>query len=68
MWNFFAKLNLALAAGLALPLLVLFGYQPGEASHQGLTALSLAYAVLPLAFKVLAAVLLWRWRNFLEVK
>ena len=67
-WNFFAKLNLALAAGLALPLLALFGYQPGEASHEGLTALSLAYAVLPLAFKVLAAVLLWRWRNFLEVK
>lgn len=67
-WNFFAKLNLALAAGLALPLLALFGYQPGEASHEGLTALSLAYAVLPLAFKVLAAVLLWRWRNFLEVE
>lgn len=67
-WNFFAKLNLALAAGLALPLLALFGYQPGEASHEGLAALSLAYAVLPLAFKVLAAVLLWRWRNFLEVK
>ena len=67
-WNFFAKLNLALAAGLALPLLALFGYQPGEASHEGLTALSLAYAVLPLLFKVLAAVMLWRWRNFLEVK
>ena len=29
-WNFVAKLNLALAAGLALPLLGLLGYVPGQ--------------------------------------
>ena len=28
-WNFATKLNLALAAGVALPLLGLFGYRPG---------------------------------------
>jgi hypothetical protein len=44
-WNFVSKLNLALAAGLALPLLTLLGYAPG--SGRGLTALSVAY-VLPL--------------------
>ncbi|WP_281983760.1 MFS transporter [Azonexus hydrophilus] len=65
-WNFFAKLNLALAAGIALPLLGVFDYRPG--SDQGQTALVLAYALLPLLFKALAAILLWRWRNSLEVE
>ena len=54
-WNLAGKLNLALAAGLALPLLQLLGYQPGNASPQGLQALTLAYAVLPCALKLLAA-------------
>lgn len=64
-WNFVAKLNLALAAGLSLPLLAMLGYQPG--SGTGLAALSLAYALLPLAFKSLAGLLLWRWRHSLEI-
>ena len=64
-WNFVAKLNLALAAGLALPLLGVLGYVPG--SSAGLPALTFAYALLPLAFKALAAVLLWRWRHALEI-
>ena len=64
-WNFVAKLNLALAAGLALPLLARLGYEPG--SGEGLAALTFAYAVLPLVFKTLAAALLWRWRHTLEV-
>jgi Na+/melibiose symporter-like transporter len=64
-WNFVAKLNLALAAGLALPLLGLLGYVPG--STDGLASLTFAYALLPLAFKALAAILLWRWRQTLEI-
>ncbi len=64
-WNFVAKLNRALAAGLALPLLALLGYVPG--SGAGLPALSFAYALLPLVFKSLAAALLWRWRHHLEI-
>ena len=32
----------------------------------GQGALVLAYALLPLAFKLLAALLLWRWRDSLE--
>ncbi|UCV03129.1 MFS transporter [Dechloromonas denitrificans] len=64
-WNFVAKLNLALAAGLALPLLALLGYVPG--GTQGLGALTFAYALLPLGFKLLAGVLLWRWRHYLEI-
>jgi Na+/melibiose symporter-like transporter len=54
-WNFATKLNLALAAGLALPLLSLFGYAPGAHNPQGLTALMLAYCVLPCALKLAAA-------------
>lgn len=65
-WNFVAKLNLALAAGLALPLLDLLGYRPGGAG--GLGALTFAYALLPLGFKLLAALLLWRWRDSLEIR
>jgi Na+/melibiose symporter-like transporter len=53
-WNFAAKLNLALAAGLALPLLEGFGYQPGARDPQALQALTLAYCVLPCVLKVLA--------------
>ena len=67
-WNFVAKMNLALAAGLALPLLALLGYRPGSVDDTGggVAALSLAYALLPLAFKAVAGVMLWRWRHRLE--
>jgi len=58
-WNFVIKLNLALAAGLSLPLLAWAGYVPGTRELQGLQALTLAYAVVPCMLKVLAAVLLY---------
>ncbi len=56
-WNLVAKLNLALAAGIALPLLEWSGYRPGEAAG----ALALLYGGLPLAGKLAAALLLTRW-------
>jgi glycoside/pentoside/hexuronide:cation symporter, GPH family len=59
-WNFAVKLNLALAAGVALPLLAAFGYAPGARDAAALNALTLAYCVLPCALKLLAAALLWR--------
>jgi GPH family glycoside/pentoside/hexuronide:cation symporter len=57
-WNFATKLNLALAAGLALPLLGWFGYTPGAQDPQALQALSVAYCLLPCALKACAALCL----------
>jgi Na+/melibiose symporter-like transporter len=58
-WNLVAKINLALAAGIALPLLEWSGYRPG--TDPG--ALALLYGALPLAGKLFAALLLTRWRG-----
>jgi Na+/melibiose symporter-like transporter len=58
-WNFATKLNLALAAGVALPVLQAFGYAPGSQSPQALSALTVAYCVLPCLLKLAAAALLW---------
>jgi glycoside/pentoside/hexuronide:cation symporter, GPH family len=58
-WNFCTKLNLALAAGVSLPLLQAFGYEPGSRSPEALQALTLAYCLLPCALKLAATVLLW---------
>jgi glycoside/pentoside/hexuronide:cation symporter, GPH family len=58
-WNFATKLNLALAAGTALPLLDALGYAPGSRDVPALNALTLAYCALPCALKLVAVALLW---------
>ena len=58
-WNFATKLNLALAAGVALPALSALGYQPGARDAQALQTLTWAYCLLPCVLKSLAAVLLY---------
>jgi glycoside/pentoside/hexuronide:cation symporter, GPH family len=61
-WSFATKLNLALAAGIALPLLAAFGYTPGARDAAALSALTLAYCLLPITLKLLAAgLLVTRW-------
>jgi len=57
-WNFATKLNLALAAGLALPLLSWLGYVPGARGAEATAMLSAAYCLLPCALKALAALAL----------
>lgn len=51
-WNFISKFTLALAAGIALPLLYAWGYTTPAPSETGLDALRLGYALLPSLFKV----------------
>ena len=60
LWSWMTKLNLALAAGISLPLLDWLGYAPGHASEEGLRALVIGYALLPCGLKVVAGFLLWR--------
>lgn len=60
LWNCSSKLNLALAAGVALPLLDWLGYRPGTTSVDGIAALVLIYAALPCLLKLLALLVLWR--------
>ncbi len=58
-WQVATKLNLALAAGVSLPLLQWLGYETGSRDAPALLALSWAYALLPCVLKLLAGVLLW---------
>ncbi len=62
-WNFAAKLNLALAAGVTLPLLQWFGYTPGVRDANALEALAWTYCLLPCALKAIAALALYSF-NF----
>ena len=67
-WTFALKANLALAAGLALPLVGAFGYRAGEPASN-VVALSMAYTLLPCLLKLAALVLLWRIHHkFLKVE
>ena len=65
-WTCANKLNLALAAGLALPALQALGYAPGARDDAALTALALIYAALPCVLKAGAAALLWHHRTLLD--
>lgn len=65
-WSFVTKANLALAAGLALPLLALLGYTPGAHEAAAVGALAAVYGFVPVALKLVAIALLWRWRQVLD--
>lgn len=58
-WNLATKLNLALAAGLSLPLLSLWGYAPGQQGADAVLALGLAYGLLPCVLKLFAGLALY---------
>lgn len=55
-WTLATKLNLALAAGIALPLVAALGYAPATHDSDALTALAFVYAGVPSLLKLAAAV------------
>lgn len=62
-WAAVTKLTLALAAGIALPLVSAFGYVPGQGGH---VALAWVYGALPLLFKFAALFWLLRTQTILQ--
>ena len=62
-WAAVTKLTLALAAGIALPLVSAFGYVPGQGGH---VALAWVYGGLPLLFKFAALLWLLRTQTILQ--
>jgi glycoside/pentoside/hexuronide:cation symporter, GPH family len=62
-WALATKLALALAVGLAFPILGTFGFDPasGLRTASGLTTLALLYAGVPVLLKALAIALMWRF-------
>lgn len=56
-WQFLKKGNLALSAGLMLPLLSTLGYEPGV-PQPGVSALPLVYVVIPIGLKMTSALML----------
>ncbi|HEY1438472.1 MAG TPA: MFS transporter [Casimicrobiaceae bacterium] len=64
LWTLATKLNLALAAGIALPLLAALGYAPGGRDPAALSALAFVYAFVPCVLKLAAcAALVWFKRS-----
>jgi Na+/melibiose symporter-like transporter len=56
LWSLITKMNLALAAGIALPLLAAWGFRSGSGNDAAaLLALAAVYALVPCALKALAA-------------
>lgn len=62
-WGLATKLALAAAVGIAFPILAFAGFDPaaGEKTAAGLETLAWLYGGLPVALKLLAIVLMWRF-------
>jgi len=62
LWSMATKLSLALAVGIAFPLLDLIGYEAGgENAPSALLGLAMLYGLLPVLIKLLATVLVWQF-------
>ena len=61
LWGMATKLSLALAIGLAYPLIQFSGFDPALPTDGGILVLILAYGLLPIPFKLIAAMMIWRF-------
>ncbi len=62
-WGLATKLALAMAVGIAFPLLAFSGYDPGNdmRTETGLKMLALLYAAVPVMLKLIAIALMWEF-------
>jgi GPH family glycoside/pentoside/hexuronide:cation symporter len=61
LWGMSTKFALALAVGLALPAVEIFGFDPEAPSEAGKTALKVIYAWVPAVVKLLAVAVVWNF-------
>ena len=62
LWGMATKLSLALAVGIAFPLLVFLGFDTQTApADNNLLGLTLLYGLLPIPFKLVAAWTIWNF-------
>ncbi|MES9830843.1 MAG: MFS transporter [Candidatus Thiodiazotropha sp. DIVDIV] len=61
LWGMATKLSLALAIGLVYPLVQFSGFDPLQPTEEGIQALILAYGLLPIPFKLIAAWIIWHF-------
>ncbi len=61
LWGMATKLSLALAVGIAFPVLDWAGFEPGGVDGTGNAALVLLYGMVPIAFKLAAIAVMWRF-------
>ncbi len=62
-WSLATKLSLAGGVGVVFPALAAFGFDPAEsnATGEGLTALAVAYAWVPIAAKLASIAIMWNF-------
>jgi len=61
LWGLATKLALAAAVGIAFPLLQAFGFTPGAHDGEGLLAVAILYAWVPIGLKLAAIALMWNF-------
>lgn len=61
LWSMATKFSQAIAVGVGLPLVTILGFDPGQITDAGQTALTVIYAWLPIVFKVIAVALVWNF-------
>jgi len=61
LWGMSTKLALAVAVGVALPGVELWGFDPAAPTQSGILALTVIYALVPVVIKVMAIATVWRF-------
>lgn len=61
LWAMGDKLAIALASGIALPLVQFFGFDPQQSDHEGLKALQYAFCGIPVVLMFISTSIIWNF-------